>query len=180
MTSYPARRSSPRLADYAYIGTQWYFVTINTSQRHPALVGSVAEECVQSLAESAGDAGFELLAYCVMPNHVHLLACGTREDARLVRFIQRFKQVTGYRYKQATGDALWHRSYHDHILRAEEDASDIAAYIWHNPVRAGLALDAASFAFSGPPDRLGTPQADRAEALSLRLGPLFAAAARES
>jgi REP element-mobilizing transposase RayT len=179
MTSYPTRKSSPRLAGYAYAGTQWYFVTINTRERQPAFrEAALATSTVETLVQTSAETGFELLAYCLMPNHLHLIASGTRDDADLVRFVQLFKQLTGFRYKKETGQQLWHRSYYDHILRAEEDAEDIADYIWHNPVRAGLAADATSYAFSGPPDWLEAPEADRAEALSLQLGPLFVASAR--
>ena len=178
MTSYPTRKSSPRLANFEYRGTNWYFVTINSSQRKSVLVGDVASGCVGILTETAALSGFDLLAYCVMPSHVHILAAGNRDDADLVRFVQRFKQLTGFRYKQTVGEQLWHRSYYDHVLRAEESAEDIANYIWHNPVRAGLATEAAAYPFSGPPDRLGASEADRAEALSLRLAPLFAESAR--
>ena len=178
MTSYPTRKSSPRLANYEYAGTQWYFVTINTADRKSAFSdASLASSVIDTLASTAADTGFELLAYCLMPNHLHMLASGLRDDSNLGRFLQRFKQLTGFYYKQATGQQLWHRSYYDHILRKEESAEDIAAYIWHNPVRAGLSVEAASYAFSGPSGRLGAPGADRAEALSVQLAALFAASA---
>lgn len=181
MTSYPTRKSSPRLAGYEYVGTQWYFITINTRERQPVFrEAALATRTVETLVQTTAEIGFELLAYCLMPNHLHMLACGKTDDANLVSFVKRFKQSTGYHYKKETGQQLWHRSFYDHVLRAEEDAGDIAAYIWHNPVRAGLAADTTAYPFSGPADTLGAPGADRAEALSLQLGPLFAESASPS
>lgn len=138
----------------------------------------LATYVVDTLTSPADATGFNLLAYCLMPNHLHMLASGVRDDANLSRFVQRFKQMTGHYYKQTTGQQLWHRSYYDHILRREESAGDIAAYIWHNPVRAGLAVDAPSYSLNGPSGRLRGLDADRAEALSLQVGPLFEASAR--
>jgi hypothetical protein len=65
-------------------------------------------------------------------------------------FAHHFKTLTGFRYKKAIGRSLWQISYHDRVLRRDEEIHDVAAYIWHNPVRAGLVSDAAAYAFSGP------------------------------
>jgi REP element-mobilizing transposase RayT len=177
MTQFTPRKSSPRLDGFAYRGRYAYFVTGNTAGRERALRGDFAQACVAILEESAAARGFDLLAYCLMPDHFHLLAQGVVPDADLVRFVQLFKQKTGYRYKQETRRQLWRRSYYDHVLRDEDAIEDIAAYIWHNPVRAGLAEDAASYQFSGPPVRFAALSPDRAEALSVRLGPLFESSA---
>jgi REP element-mobilizing transposase RayT len=86
-----------------------------------------------------------------MPDHLHFLV-STEEGNDLVSFVKSFKQKTGYwfRNRSAAGGlkaspttargrpALWQRSYHDHILREEEDIADVVAYILDNPVTAGL------------------------------------------
>jgi len=98
---------------------------------------------------------------------VHVLLHGTKADADLVEYVKLFKQITGFGFKRRTGRQLWHRSFHDHVLRVEEDVDDIAAYIWHNPVRSGLVASAVEYAYSGPPERLGA-LSDRPEGLALR------------
>jgi putative transposase len=173
MTQFTPRKSSPRLDGFVYRGHYAYFVTSNTAERHRLMVGDFGEECVSLLTDVAGDRAFEVLAYTFMPDHVHLLVQGAAPGADLIRFMQAFKQKTGYRFKQATGHSLWQRSYYDRILRKDEDMHDIAAYIWHNPVRSGLAPEATAYRFNGPAERVGAVSSDRAEALSLRLGSLF-------
>jgi putative transposase len=120
------------------------------------------------MLESATETGFDVMAYCVMPDHVHLLACGPEESSNLIRFVQRFKQVTGFEFKKATGSQFWHRSFYDHVLRNEDDVHDVAEYIWRNPVKAGFVASATDYPFSGPPAYLGASSLDRAEALSVR------------
>jgi REP element-mobilizing transposase RayT len=162
------RKSSPRLPTFEYKGVFGYFVTTNTCDRLPVLRGDVAQRCVDVMLESASETEFEVMAYCVMPDHVHLLAQGLDESSNLIRFVQRLKQVTGFEFKKAIGSPLWHRSYYDHVLRNEDDVHDVAAYIWHNPVKAGLVTSATDYPFSGPPVYLGASSLDRAEALSVR------------
>lgn len=84
-----------------------------------------------------------------MPDHVHLLL-GAADSSFLPNFIKDFKQRTGYAFRQSYGKPLWQKSYHDHILRAEEDCEAVASYILANPVRAGLVERPTDYTFSGP------------------------------
>lgn len=161
------RLSSPRLKGFEYRGFYAYMITANTSDSRTYFVDpNLTSACVDDLLKSAEAESFEVLAYCFMPYHVHLLIQGERESSDLGRLMKRFKQSTGYRFKQATGNQLWHRSYHDRVLRREESILEIANYIWYNPVRAGLVADLTSYPYSGPSSRF----ADRPEGLSLRKG----------
>jgi REP element-mobilizing transposase RayT len=61
-----------------------------------------------------------------MPDHLHLLAEGQREDASLKRFIKNMKQYSGFRFKQRTGQRLRQRYGFEHVLREEEDTMKVA------------------------------------------------------
>jgi REP element-mobilizing transposase RayT len=127
-----------RLAGFDYIGRHAYHLVAVASDRRPALVGEVADSVIDDL-RSAGDATrFDLLAFVVMPDHVHLLVMGVADDANAVTFMQRFKQLTGFRFKKSHGFALWQHSFFDRVLRRDEDLLAVARYILGNPVRAGL------------------------------------------
>jgi putative transposase len=106
--------------------------------------------CLSKLREAAAKTGFEVVAYCFMPDHLHLLL-RTPGDADLVAFVRFFKQLSGYAYRRLTADpeTLWQTSYHDHVLRREEDLCAVARYIWENPVRAGLVESARDYPYSG-------------------------------
>jgi REP element-mobilizing transposase RayT len=92
----------------------------------------------------------EVLAFCFMPDHVHLLLLAQKE-ADLTSFMRTFKQRTGHRCRRVLGSSgpFWKKSYYDHILRSEERLDSVAAYIWANPVRAGLVENADDYQFSG-------------------------------
>jgi putative transposase len=169
------RRSSPRLHSFSYEGSYAYHLILNTRGGVPSFEdGRLVAVSLECLAASASRYGFDVVAYCFMPDHVHLLVTGG-QDASLVRFVQHFKQATGHRHP-----GLWQRSYYDHILRQQEELEDVARYIWANPLRAGMVENVLAYPYSGPREvmaaygdgapRVGEAQdkEDRAEALSLR------------
>jgi REP element-mobilizing transposase RayT len=138
-----------RLPGFDYTGRYAYHLVAVTTNREPLLVDDVARGVVAALTEAAAATTFELLTYLVMPDHVHLLAQGAADDANAIRFMQRFKQLTGFRYKQRYGTALWQHSFYDRVLRRDEDLLTVARYILGNPIRAGLIAADGVWPFQG-------------------------------
>src|SRR6266852_5891909 len=93
--------------------------------------------CIQALNESVEKYQMRPLAYCIMPDHIHLLLRGAA-GTNLITFVKLFKQLSGYWYRNRFGSKLWQKGYYDHIVRREDDLPGIARYILANPVRAGL------------------------------------------
>jgi putative transposase len=143
-------RKSPRLAHFDYLGPFAYSLTLVARARAPlfAAPGTV-DATLECLSRSCDRYAFSLHAYCLMPDHVHLLVSGNG-DSSLSDFVRHFKQLSGYRYKREHGAQLWQISYHDHVLRTDEDLLAAARYIWDNPVRAGLVPNRTGYRFSGP------------------------------
>jgi hypothetical protein len=67
-----------------------------------------------------------------------------------VRFVQHFKQATGY-----LDPSLWQRSYFDHVVRREEALEGMANYTWTNPVRSGLVSRIRDYPWLGPTSAIG-------------------------
>jgi putative transposase len=101
------------------------------------------------LLQSSAARGFEVLAYCFMPDHVHLLLQGTSSDSDLRSLVTLWKQRSAYAHRQTTGAALWQSSFHDRVLRSDEGVRTAAAYIVANPLRAGLVDDLHAYPFWG-------------------------------
>jgi putative transposase len=143
-------RRSPRLNDFDYIGPLVCFLTFVTRRRSPILLqADLAQTCLDCLERSSQKHGVKVRAYCLMPDHVHLLV-EVPEGVSLGAFVQHFKQLSSYALKQRTGSEAWQISYYDHILRNEESMLDVARYIWDNPVRKGLVNQRGEYTFSGP------------------------------
>ncbi len=89
----------------------------------------------------------DLMAACVMPDHVHLLLAPVGEN--LVDLIGRWKSYTTHliQFQERIGK-LWQRSFYDHGLRKEEDLVKVADYIVSNPVRKGLVQNWMDYPYS--------------------------------
>ncbi len=79
-------------------------------------------------------ARYELHAWCVMPNHVHVLLHVLRGDD-LPKIVHSWKSYTSHRI--AAGE-IWQREYFDRVVRSPEELNDTRAYIHANPSKAGL------------------------------------------
>ncbi|HET8943477.1 MAG TPA: transposase [Dehalococcoidia bacterium] len=149
------RRSSPRLQTFDYTGPYAYSLTLNAERNRPHFTKDLfVRFSIAKLLDLAAAHKFEVLAYCFMPNHVHVLVKGLTRSSRLKPFMQQFKQALGIAYKTEHGAQLWHRSYHDHVARTDEDLERAAAYIWANPVRAALVERIEDYPWSGPRERI--------------------------
>jgi putative transposase len=143
------RRKPNRLPLENYRGSQAYLITATTDGRHNAFADPAwARFCIATLTSASERERFEVLAYCFMPDHVHMLVAGSHESY-VPGFMKRFKQLTGFEYRKRHSRPLWQKSYHDHVLRREEDVEEVARYIFENPVRAGLVNDATEYTSSG-------------------------------
>ncbi len=90
-----------------------------------------------------------MVAYCFMPDHLHLLVAGCSEQSDGRRFIKLAKQFSGYAYSRSHNETLWQRYAYEHVLRSEDQTLPVARYILENPIRAGLAVSPAEYPFSG-------------------------------
>ncbi|HLE60044.1 MAG TPA: transposase [Thermoanaerobaculaceae bacterium] len=97
--------------------------------------------CVRLLSELSARRQNRVFAYCLMPDHVHLLV-ESRADSPLSSFVGAWKsRCYRERRRRGNGQPFWQRSFYDHALRAEEDLHAAALYILSNPVRRGFVED---------------------------------------
>ena len=90
---------------------------------------------------------YELHAFVVMPNHVHMLATGRVATATWLRSLKGFTASKANQALGLTGPFWQHESY-DHLVRNTAEFERIRAYIENNPVRAGLAVSSEQFRWS--------------------------------
>ena len=144
------RRKSIRLAPTTYRGKQIYFITICTDHRRRIFADhSRGFWLIENLLATAAAHDLLLHAYCVMPDHLHLLLEGLKGSTELLPLLHSFKQQTGFAYQSHTRNRLWQRHFYDHVLRKPGDAETIAWYIWLNPVRRNLCVAPQQYPLSG-------------------------------
>jgi REP element-mobilizing transposase RayT len=145
-----ATRRPPRLHPTIYVGINRYSLTICAHRRRPLLTSPPCFEVVRrQLLQSAAHHGFSLLAYCAMPDHLHVLAEALDDRSDLRVFAWDFKRRAGFAFKRATGEPLWQEGFYDRVLRSDESSRTVARYLLENPVRAGLARHPLEWPFLG-------------------------------
>lgn len=113
-----------------------YFITICARRPEDRLVQpSVAGAITSALERMERDGDADLVAYTVMPDHVHLLASLTGRLS-LSRLVGKFKALTELAMR--AGCLQWQENFFDHRLRPEDRTGDYALYVFLNPYRAGL------------------------------------------
>jgi putative transposase len=103
---------------------------------------------------------YELLTYCIMPNHVHLLVKlmtkqvikhkGATATYPLTDAVRLIKGSTGRECNlilKRTGSFWQHESY-DHYVRDEHELERIIKYILNNPVKSGLVKEWTEWKFT--------------------------------
>lgn len=142
-------RKRIRIKNFNYTGAYAYFVTICAFEKQNYFKDAeIINNLLFCLKQETDSFQFSIFAYCIMPNHLHLLLVGD-EDSNLVNFVKIFKQKTGYYFKQKYKKRLWQKSFFDHVLRKKEDINDIAGYIFNNPVRKELVDDFRKYPYLG-------------------------------
>lgn len=82
---------------------------------------------------------YRLQAWCVMPNHVHVLFQLSSEQ-RLPTVLHSWKSFTAKKCSDILGTSgpFWQKEYYDHLVRNEGDLRRITQYIVENPAKVGL------------------------------------------
>lgn len=96
---------------------------------------------------------YDLVAYCVMPNHFHLVIDTSDEvnySKPLYAIMHSLKSFTGNEANKVLGrkGTFWQEESYDHIIRDAREFKNTIAYTLENPVKAGLAKDWEQFPFS--------------------------------
>ncbi len=151
------RSRSLRLPALDYASPHVYFVTIGTRKREALLSDPcLARAVLGCLLDCRDRYDYALYAYCLMPNHVHLLVTPKGESSvALSAFVGAFKSLSTRAFWERDGKGvLWQQHYYDHIVRSDESLSAIGEYILNNPARRGLSSSPTGCPFSGIVDEI--------------------------
>ena len=145
------KRKPTRLKNYDYSQNGAYFVTVCTVEKRHILsrivgeglcalpqnilmpIGKETEKSIQFINENYQ--GVIIDKYVIMPNHIHLIVklndSGGRGNPPLQNVIGQLKSYVASKYPHP----IWQRSFHDHVIRGENDYNKIWEYIDTNVSR---------------------------------------------
>jgi putative transposase len=123
-----------------------YLITTVTAQRRPLFrVVANAELFLATLQDYRLKGRFQLHAFVVMPDHVHLLLTPA-PDVSLEKAAQFVKG--GFSFRLKTKMDVWERSYDNRRITDRAHFDECERYVEENPVRARLVASAGEFAYS--------------------------------
>jgi REP element-mobilizing transposase RayT len=131
-------------------------VVVGVNKRRPVFSSPLlAEAAKKVLTEHAEKLSVPLIAYCLMPDHVHLLVSPSPE-CNIPTFVGQVKNLAQRElWKLGLEGPVSQRSFWDHFVRDEEDLKAAALYILENPVRKGIVEAWQDYPFSGTSLELG-------------------------
>ncbi len=138
---------SPRLCEFNYTRILYpVHIIIGTYKKKPIFLrNKYAEILIEEIKK------FEdpIVAWCLMPDHLHLLFNPDGRETNLLEIIKSIKGKSSRKVNQTFGvQKLWQKSFYDHILRKEESIEQVALYILNNPVRKGIANEWYEYKYS--------------------------------
>lgn len=151
------QRKSIRLKGYSYSHKGAYFITICVKGRRSILSGIVgcgvhdapqiilseygiiAKKYIDTMSQRYDNIFID--RYVIMPNHIHMIIIvqdnnGSSQapnptNETVPKFISLFKRYCNREY----GENIWQRSFHDHIIRDDNDYQKISSYIENNHLK---------------------------------------------
>ena len=139
-----------RLAGFSYVGLHRYLLTFRTlnSARMFERTDIVGDALSQIRLTATLDR-FAILAYCFMPDHLHLLVDAMNDEANLRMFVKMAKQRSGASHALRGLGRIWQEGFWDDILRIDDDPLPAIRYIFENPVRARLVSSPREYPYLG-------------------------------
>ena len=132
-----------------------YHITTNTLERK-ALSPAARDFVLHHALEAQRRRQIEILAVCVMPDHLHIL-CEPQPKSRdeegnpvfwsLGEIMSGIKSVSSHRINKELGGkgSVWEKEYFDTMVRGDEDLQGRFLYILRNPEEAGIADEAGGY-----------------------------------
>jgi len=143
-----------------------FFVTTTVREWTPAFDDpTCAEAALTQLTETVSYFGHALVAYVVMPTHLHVLM-GLANLQQLSQVMQSFKSLTARRLRPLLRQedmevfdhngrfVFWKQRFDDLVIWSEKQFRIKVEYIHNNPVKAGLVERAVDYPYSSARDWL--------------------------
>ena len=130
------RKHPHRLPSELYrMPEQEVFVTLCSRWGTSLAQPDVAKGLVLAMGRVGGQRKVKVHAYCIMPDHVHILCSALDENGDLQGWIRYVKRGTA---KALNAPGMWQRSYWDRHVRRDQGVLAAVEYMLDNPVRSGL------------------------------------------
>ena len=129
-----------------------YFFTLVTHDRKPFFSEKESAEILLiAIKQTQNRNPFDLIAYCLLYDHLHLLIGLPYEDNSFSQKVRSIKRSTTLGIRKSLGKpdlVIWQNRFWEHTIRDEEDFKNHFDYVHYNPVKHGYVNDYADWVWS--------------------------------
>ena len=139
----------PRIARIVGAGYPHHIVQRGNNRERVFIAPRDYEKYLSFLSKYSEERAATVLAYCLMPNHIHLLARPSEEEA-LPKMMQGITLCYSKYFNGENGRTgrLWECRYHSTVIDGDSYLWTVSRYIENNPVRAGIVKRAEDYPHS--------------------------------
>ena len=140
-----------------------YFFTVVVHERRAILTTELGRACLRgAIQDEQAKRPFEILAFVLLPDHLHTIWTMPPEDSNFSMRWARIKSKFSRLYLYAGGRdgtlsasrvrhdecAIWQRRFWEHTCRDEDDLKHCTDYLHWNPVKHGLVKSVKEYPWS--------------------------------
>ena len=146
---YPKRKTI-HLDKELYQGPLISMATLCFFQQYDVVEEDLGENITAQIKIMADKLDVDILAFCLMPDHLHLILETKESSQNLLDVISYFKRRISFNLRNMISTKqLWQDRFMDRIIRDEKELRKMVRYIYENPVRKKLVNDFRSWPYSG-------------------------------
>ena len=144
LLAWKEKQGVPRNKDEKYLLESRFFdrydTALDNSKRLQYFKNPELAQIVAELIHKYDGKEYFLIAYSIMPNHVHLVILLYDASKTPDKILHTIKRLSAYRINNKIGKKgkFWQSESYDHIVRDEDELRRIVEYTLYNPVKAGL------------------------------------------
>jgi putative transposase len=129
----------PRIARIVGAGYPHHIIERGNNRERVFRDSTDYEKYLFFLSKYSEEKEVAVLAYCLMPNHIHLLVRPSDEES-LAKMMQGITLCYSKYFNEANGRTgrLWECRYHSTVIDGDSYLWTVSRYIENNPVRAGI------------------------------------------
>lgn len=132
------------------------FITFNLKNRRSDLLVAYIDDLKIAIQETKTRYPFEIVALCILPEHVHLVMQLPENQAnfshrvRLIKslFCQKIAQKISLTKNSRGEYDVWQPRFWEHMIRNELDLKRCVDYVYYNPVKHGWVAEVKNWPYS--------------------------------
>jgi REP element-mobilizing transposase RayT len=111
-------------------------------------IPQVASVVVDALGRGAATDMYDLAAFVIMSNHVHVLIRPHEDAVKVMKWLKGSTARSANLILGRTGRRFWQEESYDHWVRDDAQFERIVRYFENNPVTAGIAAEPSQYPWS--------------------------------